>query len=351
LSREALLVLLSAPAYITIDLGRAVSEFQASGISEMIPQLIPENKIYSEERKNANSLPHRRRSLEDAVVNIQMGEFASRVHEIFDRHLAALPPKAEQDESDMRWRLAIHRMDLRQYTVAESNDKVAHDVDMNADDSKKQYVVLEPKAPDADIQAMVDDAAAEYGAMSQRLRILMWGLEVFERKEGKYDPSDWSEMLAKARELERENQEDGPGKHAHGFVAAVCVRDHWDEMSTGDREWCTDIVCSEVLRSSESWDQIERMQRFSMAADRPCASVISLLLHKSLTDQETQLVRQAFAAAVTHPVEEVNWYATWAINGDFWVADPVVAMRCVNAIAMGATIVDPRTRNRAWTVI
>ena len=77
-----------------------------------------------------------------------------------------------------------------------------------------------------------------------------------------------------------------------------------------------------------------------MAADRPCASVVSLLLGKSLTAQQTQYVRQAFAAALLHPIEEVRWYATWGIDKDFWAADRAVAMRCVNAIATEATLID-----------
>ena len=50
----------------------------------------------------------------------------------------------------------------------------------------------------------------------------------------------------------------------------------------------------------------------------------------------------AFAAALTHPIEEVRWYATWGIDGQFWAVDPVVALRCVNAIATEAALIDQR---------
>src|ERR1035441_5275828 len=36
-----------------------------------------------------------------------------------------------------------------------------------------------------------------------------------------------------------------------GTVATVCVRDHWGEMSAGEREWCVDRVCHEVMESAE----------------------------------------------------------------------------------------------------
>ena len=238
------------------------------------------------------------------------------------------------------WRLAIHRMDLRQYTISDASEPKILDAQANAGETAKLHVRLEPKAVDPDVQTMVDESAAEFGAMNARLGVLMWGLQVFERKNGNYDPSRWREKLAEARTMDRETEHSDGSQHAPGFVAAVCVRDHWDEMSINERDSCVDLVCSEISRNSDQWSHLERKQRFSMAADRPCASVVSLLLNKSLTEPQMQRVRQALAMAITHPIEEVQWYATSGIDGDFWGADRVVAMRCVNAIATEATLFD-----------
>ncbi len=341
-SGEALLVLLSAPDYIRFDRSRMASESQASALSGMFPQFRAENKIYEEERKEANRLAHRGQDLEVAITNLQLGPLAPRVHAILDRHLAALPPKSEQDESDLTWRLALHRMDFRQYTISDTNGPEIFDAEANPDEPAKRYIRLEPKAPDADVQAMVDESAAQYSAMNARLGVLMWGLKVFERENGNYDPSQWRQKLAEARTMDREAEQDDGSRNGPGFVAAVCVRDHWDEMSVDEREWCVEVVCSEILRQSDQWDHFERMQRFSMAADRPSASVVSVLLSKPLTEPQMVRVRRAFAAALTHPIEEVRWYATWGIDGQFWAVDPVVALRCVNAIATEAALIDQR---------
>ena len=285
-------------------------------------------------------MPHRSQDLKSAIVNLQLGPFAPRVHTILDRHLSALPPNSEQGKSDLMWRLAIHRMDLRQYTISDASEPKILDAQANAGETAKLHVRLEPKAVDPDVQTMVDESAAEFGAMNARLGVLMWGLQVFERKNGNYDPSRWREKLAEARTMDRETEHSDGSQHAPGFVAAVCVRDHWDEMSINERDSCVDLVCSEISRNSDQWSHLEHKQRFSMAADRPCASVVSLLLNKSLSEPQMQRVRQALAMAITHPIEEVQWYATSGIDGDFWGADRVVAMRCVNAIATEATLFD-----------
>lgn len=60
-------------------------------------------------------------------------------------------------------------MDLRQYTVADTNELAPLGADANAGESAKRYIRLEPKAPDADVQAMVDESAAGFSAMSPRM--------------------------------------------------------------------------------------------------------------------------------------------------------------------------------------
>ena len=47
-----------------------------------------------------------------------------------------------------------------------------------------------------------------------------------------------------------------PGRGGPGFVAAVCVRDHWEEMSDDERDWCLNLVCSEVEREGDHWNQL-----------------------------------------------------------------------------------------------
>jgi hypothetical protein len=144
--------------------------------------------------------------------------------------------------------------------------------------------------------------------------------------------------------MDRETEQDYGSRNGPGFVAAVCVRDHWYEMSIDEQEWCVEVVCSEILRQSDHWDHFERMQQNPMAADRPSAFVVSLLLSKPLTEPQMVCVRRAFVTALTHPIEQVQWYATWGIDEQFWALYPIVALRCVNAIATEAGLIDQKWR-------
>ena len=65
----------SAPDYIKFDRARMATESEASALSGMFPQ--PDNKVYEEERKEANRMAHRGQDLEAAITNIQLGPLAT----------------------------------------------------------------------------------------------------------------------------------------------------------------------------------------------------------------------------------------------------------------------------------
>lgn len=339
-SGEGLLVLLSVRDYIGMDRSRLVGERQKAGMADMIPTMRADHQVYEMERKQADALLHRHKDLETAVANLQFGPLAPRVHDLLDNHLAALPPKEQQDEDDRLWRLAIHRMDLRQYSVSEIPGPEVPDSQAKAVDAPRRYARLDPMPLEEDVQAMVDEGASRRAAMDARLGVLMWGLAAFCRETGKYDPALWAAKLSEAQAMDLPAEDEDGSRHAPGFVAAVCIRDRWDDMTSAQRDWCVDTVCAEVMRHADAADQTKRVQNNPMAADRACAFVQATLLRKTLDPTRTERVKTAFAAALTHPVEQVRSYATWSIADTAWAADRALALRCVNAIATEAATID-----------
>ena len=133
---------------------------------------------------------------------------------------------------------------------------------------------------------------------------------------------------------------------APGIVAAVCVRDHWEEMSDDERNWCVNIICSEVEREGDHWDERVRIQRNSTSADRPCACVLPLLLGKSLSKTQRSRVHQMLVLALTHAIDEVRWYVASGIGVYLWTIDRELALRCANVLATEAMLVQSRNRRR-----
>lgn len=354
-SGETLLVLLQSQWCIRLDRSRLAQELQSpSKMLGLMPQLDARNQVYEEERKEADALPHRRHDLERAILILQSGPFGPRVQEILDRYRAEMPPVEEQGNEDRLWRLALHRMDLRQYVASEEAlEGPAPMAGQPPVDDGRQYVRLDLKAPEPDVQAMVDKDAPRVQTSNARLTLLVWGQKVYAREDDKtYDPSQWRQRLQEARTA-GVGSADGDGDPlglggGPGYVAAVCVRDRWEEMSGDERNWCVERVCAEVERQADRWIQYERMQKFNQSADRPCAGVLSLLLGKPLSDAQIARARQGLGIALTHALDEVRWYAAWGVGVNLWEIDRELALRCVNALATEARLVQQAVDEEKW---
>ncbi|MCK4342545.1 MAG: AAA family ATPase [Phycisphaerae bacterium] len=338
---ETLLVLLHSRWCIQLDKSRLVNEARApSKLLGLMPRLVGGNEVYEGERKQADALPHRRHDLETAIANLQMGPLTPRVHEVLDRLRATMPPPEEQNEEDRIWRLAMHRMDLRKYTTADeaSEDRnVVDGAEAATAGSRRIRLDLGPLEPD--IEEMTATSAVEYQVMNARLGLLNWGISVFRGEQnGTHNPAQWRQRLAEARAASGVDENE-LGRGGPEYVAAVSVRDHWKEMTDDERGWCVDRVCSEVERTQDNWERMERMQRNELSADRACAWVLSALLGKSLSEGQQIRVRNAFVAALTHATDEVRWYAAWGVGKNLWLIDRILTLRCVNAIAFEAQVV------------
>ena len=77
-----------------------------------------------------------------------------------------------------------------------------------------------------------------------------------------------------------------------------------------------------------------------MSADRPCSAVVAFLVGRSLSEIQRLQVRQALVTALTHSIDEVKRYAAQGVAEHLWSIDRTLAMRCVHALAIEATLVD-----------
>lgn len=327
---EAALVLLRCRDCVLLDRTRMVSEMQAtSRLFEMFPTHDASKEILASERKAADAMPHRQQDLESAAANLQLGPLRPQVHEILDGHRASLPAIADQNDEDRIWRLALHRMDMRQYTVGSSPPQAAAS-DRPSDGDERQRVYLELNEPDPDVQEMLDRDAPGSDAFNALLRLQMWGMTVFNREQkSSVDPHAWRDHLEQARATEtRADRDWGVRPHdVQAYVSAVCIRDHWDELDDAQRRWCTEIVCGAIERSCGTRGQMERVQRNPMLGDRPAAWVVSALLAKDLTSELRDRVKVAIAKALTHGVDEVTNYATLGLGTHLWSFDRSFALR------------------------
>jgi hypothetical protein len=343
------LALLSSPEVIQLDRSRMAQDQMNSNPLGYLPTFQAKNEIYQKEREQSNNLPHRRKDLEALARDLQLGKLQEHVFEIIDEHKSELPPKEEQSYRDRKWRLALNRMDLRNYEPGETvpASEIDDDVADSEEEEEKYYTELVPTELDSDLQEIVERNAESFEQQTDQLSLMNWGRSAWERNLDESSES-WREMLSLAKEQDSDSSQEDPGanefsmftKGGTGFVAAACVRDHWEDMSPDDRSWCVGKLIDAVKQFDGSDDLATTEGRGSMFPDRYSANALSCVLRNEGIEEVGDEVLEAIATALTHSTREVRQYAAEGIGQHLVETGDNFPLRCAGALAAQVRLVN-----------
>jgi hypothetical protein len=225
-------------------------------------------------------------------------------------------------------------MDLRKYSIKESQPADQLGPDDIEQNSGTQTIVLELDPPEQDVLDMVHKSAAEQQDLQRRMRLQNWGLKSFSHELDTATSAQWREHLEDAIALVPAESEQANmlTSGAPAIVASVCARDHWEEMTPEQQTWCATVVADAVLQTSNLWNRMERVQLHSMAPDRSCAYSLAGVVGKECTATVADIVKPAFVAALTHPVAEVRSYAVQVVADLLCGQNPALAKQCIYAL-------------------
>ena len=263
----------------------------------------PFDRFHEEERRASKELPHRGEDLESLAVKLQFSEMREDVWKILDDHWKAAPV-ADNEEKKI-WRLALHRMDVRKYKAqAAQNERSSEPRD---DAGDKTW--LGPGEIEPEIQEMIDKNIESQAVLDRHLRLQNRSRDCWKNRDAP-DAENWrAALLSEAMAIDRDLGE--PEEYCRagpGFVAAICVRDHLDDLDDNEFRWCVKRIEQEVLRDAESKDSTIRHGRGAIRPDRACASTVAVLSTnvkaQNIIDTTTLL-----SIALTHAVDEVVEFA------------------------------------------
>jgi len=337
LAGKAAPALLTCQDFFELDRRRLIYE-SSTRAEPFLPSIGVENTLYENERRQSALLDHRKHDLEALALRLQLTVQREAVWEIIDRYRSELPIQKVQTDEDRLWRLVLHRIDIRGFQATESPatpsapEEQQRAAEPEKEERKATYYV--PGPVDSDIQEMIESALPGQERKTRDLTLLNWGVAAWSREKDA-EPSKWREMLeaARARCLSPEDSEEFYGG-GPGFIAAVCVRDHWDELSPAIKEWCVEQLIKCVECDSDNYDQISRVSRSVLDPSRPAAFVLPKLLgvigSKGIKDR----LAEAVAKALTHPMAEVVSYASEGVAR----CDRAFVVQCVGAMARKANL-------------
>ena len=282
---DAALAVLSAREMFPMDIHRKVNE--SSGVALFaFPNYHPMQKLYRSEREQSNALEHRNQDLEFLASKLQFTGKRQEVWDIIDTHRKGIPAPADRSEDDRIFLLALHRMDVRQW---ELGDPVSFPDNTSTSVEPEQPVQygVRLKGMDDDLQNFVDEGADAQEQVAISLRLVNWGITEWGRRDEARDSPVWGTAVAEAKKLQQlETPATIFDDDAVGYVAALCIRDHWDELANQDREWCIDTVILAIESESDTNDYMVHVSNSPTKADRPAAYVLPKVLASAPNNQK-----------------------------------------------------------------
>ena len=235
-------------------------------------------------------------------------------------------------------------MDVRNYESEVATSRSEGVTGNEVEDGRT--ILFKSKGIDADLQGFVDAGAGESQQFVAASSLMSWGLQQWDRPAAGEDKDSWRTALAQAKEIQNGRASVAVKQLAGGgpgIVAAVCVRNHWEDLGCDDRQWCLDTLIGEVDRDSDSDDYTTWTSNDPMNADRHGAYVLPKFLAR---DPNSAEVLTAVAKAITHQTVQVS---LWAAEGAAEYLIPKskdLATRCVGAIAMQANLLEKDQEQR-----
>jgi len=316
--------LLTCPQFFHADIQRMIHD-SSGGFYGGMDGLGPDKAFYSKERWESHRLPHRKRRLEQLAVLLQSTPLRDKIWKLIERYQAELPPESEQDDNMRLWRLKLHDLDVRNFVAVGTTD-----------DGGSLY---QAATPPAELQRLRDDAKPLHESREAVMGLWMWGVTVFRREQkDNVEPGDWREKLALAQaQLAQPNFNEDEmhlvsGQAGPAYIAAVCVRDHWDDLSESEQAWCANVICNEVVNDADADDYLTVVALNPMGGSRPAAFMLSALFAKKLPVDVRERLLPTLAKAVGHSVEELVRFAVEGIGAYLWSSDRNLALTCLQAL-------------------
>jgi len=270
-----------------------------------------DNKIpfAQEERHNFNLLPHRQSRLEHLMTKLQIEGYWDDINKILDNYCQTL------DANDLKWKLALNRMDIRKYTI-----------DQTAEPPEKGQIVVIPKIDD-DLVDMVKDNQEKVAIVNELLGIRQWARKVLENKDVDDKTLDgWRQYYQRfLRLIEVENE--GPSIYKSPiYLAAVGIRFFGVFLSNEEKEWCIKVICNVLKKRIKENTTNENYPNYLDI--EPAIKSMTYILQLPLDSEARKEVKEIIFLSLLFLISNEIEYPFETIRNSLWEIDREFANCC-----------------------
>lgn len=319
--RKAVFPILNIAEFYMIDISRFVHEagenqphwFNAYDNDVM-------TDIYIDERKKSSRRAWRKETLETLLTKLQFSDLREEVLPIVDN----LKKRASTSD-DKYVRYLVNRIDTREWQAFEDKENNTI-VFKNASEL--------PEDLQQDQKAFKDQQNYD----DWIFRVDLWSRELFEKKQFKKEYfSSYKDGLEAAKQLLIDLQDNRVSNHlplaeeAIKNVAAVCIRDIIQELSSDDIEWCLDVILDAVVELS-NFREIPFRYNLPHFGNGACAYILPKVFELELKPNTLNKLKFSLATALTHANNNISALTAKGVRDYLWSIDSNLADNCLNGI-------------------
>ncbi|MEN8312518.1 hypothetical protein ABFO81_03045 [Acinetobacter baumannii] len=319
--RKSVFPILSIAEFYLIDISRFVHE---AGENQLHWFNAYDNDvmtgIYIEERKKSALRPWRKETLERLLTKLQFSDLREEVLPIVD-----ILKKQASISDDNYVRYLANRVDTREWQVIEdkvNNRILFHNTSELPEDLKE------------DQQTFIE----QHDFDNVIIGLNLWGRELFEKKQFKEEYfASYKDALEAAKQLLNDLQDKRVSNHlslaeeAIKNVAAICIRDIIQDLSSDDIEWCLEIIVNAVI-------ELPNIQEIPFKYNLPhfgngaCAYILPKLFELKLEPEILNNLKFALATALTHCNHNISALTAKGVRDYLWSIDEKLAEDCLNGV-------------------
>ena len=327
---------------IELDSARMAEELGANSLLAL-RGAVSKNASYVDEREKSNALQHRRHDLCTLSLILQSNGYEEQVQTIIDAHLDELPDDASKTESDKGWEWMLYQMDRRNVNFAK-NMSDQNDTTSESESGAVVAVSFNTEKMRKGLRDYVATADQERRRFGDTLSLWHWGATQLQSKHGNGDSKEWKMILALAKQIQKTDERLRVATVPPGgpeMVAAVCVKNHLDELTENDRTWCIETLVSEVERDVGTKPLGLIASTNQLSPDTLAANALPKVL---AADPNNVRILEAVARAITHASYDVSTNAALGIAAYLGTRYGNLTLRCAGAVAMKANLLTENER-------
>lgn len=260
-------------------------------------------------RYESNQLLHRKNRLEFLVTKLQFEGYAEPINRIIDQH------KKQCQRSDKDWRLALNRMDARNFVI-----------DNTVTPPEPNQIVMRPQVS-KELQAYSDERGKLFEPIQMGRQVTNWTIKIYQNEEQVASFEEWEQAFQAFKTLIEMDRERTDMLEDPTHLAAIGISRFSKSLSDEQMMWCIDTLISAIeTRIPNKWSN----SLYPIMSVKPAVETLPKVLCMKQVSNKTKLeVKEILFLGLLHLTRNRAEYSFEAFRNQAWKIEPAYANACL----------------------